>query len=320
MEQENSTKQLSIDCKEPVTCVEFCPFETASHLIAIGGSMRILIGTCVFPEEDKDRDAFEFRQVNEFHHGCRVDAISWSPRTNLDCLPRCLRFCTAGSDFRLRLFTSDLKEDNTVQVLDGHSDYINEVGIETLEGDLIASVSDDCTCRTWDPFGQQKALFPLKSQGMSVNWHPHDPMKLMVAEKGGTIRFYDMRLEEPIMTLDAGPGMLLSANWCWDDTACVGAVVNGDWMIWDTSNSSQAIEIQRAHSEKGRYIRWCHSSSSLFATLGQPNNQLKIFHLDHHQVPIKFNLPVQGGISWHAFLPVCAAGGNRKVHLFTAEL
>ena len=36
------------------------------------------------------------------------------------------------------------------------------------------------------------ASFPLGSPGVALGWHPDDPAKLMVAEKEGVIRFYNV--------------------------------------------------------------------------------------------------------------------------------
>ena len=46
---------------------------------------------------------------------------------------------------------------------------------------VFALVVDDCTCRLWDvEAGTQQVMMKLKSPGMSVCWHPSDPMKVSV--------------------------------------------------------------------------------------------------------------------------------------------
>ncbi|XP_070534647.1 nucleoporin Nup37-like [Ptychodera flava] len=78
-------------------------------------------------------------------------------------------------------------------------------------------------------------------------------------------------------------------------------------------------ENRQAHNEGGRNFRWSRVSENLFATTG--HNEVKVFHLGHSQVPVSSLLPVTagGGLSWHATLPVCAVGGDRKVHLWMTE-
>lgn len=53
------------------------------------------------------------------------------------------RFCTAGGDKKLRCFSIDLKNNSTVQVLEGHSSYINDCIFSPINGDTIASVSGE---------------------------------------------------------------------------------------------------------------------------------------------------------------------------------
>ncbi|XP_071494497.1 nucleoporin Nup37-like [Diadema antillarum] len=309
----------TFDTRDSVTCVEFSPFESSSPLIAYGGNLRVSVGTCRFQEEDKLLSGCEYKHIRDFHHGTRVTYIAWSPVSSLDILPRCLRFCTAGADSKIRVFSSDLKDQDTVQVIKGHKDYVNALTFEPIKGEIIASVSDDYSCRLWDLDGRQRMMFPLKSAGMSVCWNQNDPNKLMVAEKNGTLRFYDLISEQPFMSLETGRPRLMCADWSLCDPTRVGAIVGGEWMVWDITRSSQPQDSELAHGEGGGEFRWCRSSENLFATTGRPNNEIKVYHLGHHQVPVSESLPILGGLSWHAFLPVCAIGGDKRVHLYPAE-
>ncbi|XP_078583436.1 nucleoporin Nup37-like [Branchiostoma floridae x Branchiostoma japonicum] len=314
----NST--YSFEVQSYVHVVEFCPFEQSSQLVAYGGNNRVSVAKCVFPEEDKELGDLEYEHLRDFHHGTRVDAIAWSPQTNINTLPRVVRFCTAGSDRKIRIFSSDLKEKDSIQVLEGHTDYVNDVVFEPTNGEQVASVSDDHTCRVWDLDGTQKAVMPLKGQGVSVRWHPEDPGKLMVAEKTGIIRFYDIITCQPIMSLDCGHAPLTSADWCRTDPLTVGAVAGSDWFMWDVTRSSRPEDRRQVHPEGAKNFRWCRVSEKLFATCGRPGNQVKVFHKGHHQTPVSSSMMVQGGLSWHARLPVCAVGGDRVVHMWLAEL
>jgi nuclear pore complex protein Nup37 len=69
-------------------------------------------------EEDDDlEEELEFQLLKEFHHETRVSALAWSPETSLSVLPKCLSFASAGADFKLRLFASDLVASHTLQVV-----------------------------------------------------------------------------------------------------------------------------------------------------------------------------------------------------------
>lgn len=76
----------------------------------------------------------------------------------------------------------------------GHTSYINAVAWDP-EGRYLASVSDDNSCIIWtnnDEQCSEHSLFPLKSAGMSVKWHPDDSEKILVAEKKGVIHMYNV--------------------------------------------------------------------------------------------------------------------------------
>ncbi|KTF92050.1 hypothetical protein cypCar_00016076 [Cyprinus carpio] len=91
--------------------------------------------------------------------------------------------------------------------------------------------------RVWNLDGNETISFRLRSPGVSVCWHPEDICKLMVAEKKGTIRFYDLVTQHAILSLDSGQVPLMSADWCLTNTIKVGAVVANEWVIWDITRS-----------------------------------------------------------------------------------
>ncbi|MEJ1277135.1 nucleoporin 37 [Cricetulus griseus] len=139
----------TVDCEDYVHVVEFNPFESgdSGNLIAYGGSNYVVIGMCTFQEEEADIEGIQYKTLRTFHHGVRVDGIAWSPETKLDSLPPVIKFCTSAADMKIRLFTSDLQDKNEYKVLEGHSDFINDLVFHPKEGHEIASVSDDHTCR-----------------------------------------------------------------------------------------------------------------------------------------------------------------------------
>uniref|UniRef100_A0A8B9W0G3 Nucleoporin Nup37 n=1 Tax=Bos mutus grunniens TaxID=30521 RepID=A0A8B9W0G3_BOSMU len=235
----------TVDCEDYVHVVEFNPFESgdSGNLIAYGGNNFVFVGTCTFQEEEADVEGIQYKTLRTFHHGVRVDGIAWSPETRLDSLPPVIKFCTSAADMKIRLFTSDLQDKNEYKVLEGHSDFINGLVFDPREGQEIASVSDDHTCRIWNLEGIQTAHFVLHSPGMSVCWHPEETFKLMVAEKNGTIRFYDLLAQQAILSLESEQMPLMSAHWCLKNTFKVGAVAGNDWLIWDITRSRYFLSI-----------------------------------------------------------------------------
>lgn len=65
----------------------------------------------------------------------------------------------------------------------------------------------------------------------------------MVAEKNGTIRFYDLMAQQAILSLQSEQTPLMSAHWCLKNTFKVGAVAGNDWIIWDITRSRQLFNM-----------------------------------------------------------------------------
>ncbi|XP_064617774.1 nucleoporin Nup37-like [Liolophura sinensis] len=315
----NDESTYTIDCDEVVHTIEFSPYEWSSQLIAIGTDYTVTITACRFQEESKEVEDFEYSQLRQFHHGTRVTALSWSPATSLSIVPKLVRFVTAGADHKLRIFSSDLKDDDSVKLLEGHTCYVNGVTFDPDKGNQIASVGDDQTCRVWGEDGVQTVCFPLGSPGMGVCWHHEEPMKILVAQKNGIVRIYSLHNQQPIMSLDCGTSPLMAVDWCYHNCLAVGVVTGPDWFIFDTSRSSRPIESHQAHAEGCRSFRWSKSSENLIASTGRPGCQLKVFNLRNQKVAVNKTLQISNGLSWHFRLPVVAVGGDKKVHLWFVE-
>lgn len=58
----------------------------------------------------------QFNIIREFHHLCPVAAVSWSPLSSSDTVPKVCKFATAGVDGKIRIYTSDLAESEHVLV------------------------------------------------------------------------------------------------------------------------------------------------------------------------------------------------------------
>lgn len=314
---------FSFESVEDVKVVEFCPFVSATGLVGYGGENRVSVGICLFQEEASDSHLpmLQFQHITDFHHGGNILSLTWSPKTNIQHLPYSLQFCTAGEDNKIRYFVSNARNSSSLRTLEGHLNYINDCIIEPVSGLEVASVSDDRTCRLWDlETGTQKSCIPLSSAGMSVKWHQKEPNKLMVAQKNGLIRFYDLLSQQPILSLSTGQVPLMSADWCSSNDLLVGAVARDDWIIWDMSKSSLPEVIEQAHPDGVCKFRWSNVHDNLFATTGRPGNHVNIYHMEHHKIPVSCQMPTGGGLTWHPSLPVCASGGGNKVHLWFLEV
>lgn len=319
MKDEVKSSTYSIPCQEVVRCVEFSPFQWSCQLLAFGTATKVSVVACRFQEEDVDLQGLDYSGVKDVQMDQGVACLAWSPKTSISMLDKHLCFAAACDDHNVQVFTSDLKDTNNTQVLKGHSDFVNSVTFAPNEEDQVASTGDDLTCRVWSLQEQDSVVFKLTAPGMTVCWHPDEPLKLMVGQKDGIIRFFSLSNQQPIMSLSCGISPLLDCDWSKHNCLLVGAAAGSDWIVFDTSISSTPLDKRQAHVEGARNFRWSRCHESLLATLGRPHRQVKVFNTRHQQLHVSASLPVAYGLSWHCSLPVLAVGGDRQVHFWVVE-
>ncbi|XP_060565342.1 nucleoporin Nup37-like [Ruditapes philippinarum] len=300
MIESGKNPDFEIPTEDITYVVEFCNTETSSHLLAAGTDSKVSVYLCKFKEEDDDVEDFDYERLAEFQNGCRATAIAWSPETTITSLPKVLRFAVAGSDRRIRVFTTDLKGNDSVEILEGHTDFVNSVTFDPDTGDQLASVGDDRWCQIWDRDGNKQLKFPLGAPGMSVCWHREEPMKVMVGQKDGVIKIFSLSGQQQLMSFDTGQVPLMEADWSVGNKGLlIGAVAGTDWFMFDVSVSSRPVERRQIHVEGARHFRWAKCHDSLVATVGRPGRQIKVFNTKHQQNPLTISQPITYSISWH---------------------
>ncbi|XP_069685180.1 nucleoporin Nup37 [Periplaneta americana] len=298
--------------------VEFSPYEWSQNIICIALANKIAVGNVKFQEEEDDlEEELEFQLLREFHHETRVHALAWSPETSLSVLPKRVAFASAGADYKLRVFTSDLVATHTLQVLCGHTNYVNAITYEP-EGEFLATVSDDHTCKIWAIKGDNSciATFFLTSPGMSVCCHREENGKLLVAEKNGLLHLYNTLSQQAILSFDSGNVPLMAADWSASNSLRVAAVAAGELLVWDVSKPSRPVEMRPVHVEGGQLLRFSQLSDQHIATVGQPDLQLKITHIKTKHPVLTASLQLIGGLTWHFRLPYVCVGNDRKLCLW----
>ncbi|XP_015123768.1 nucleoporin Nup37 [Diachasma alloeum] len=303
-----SAPTYKLTYQDQIYAVKLSPYEWSQNLICIAFGEEISVGTVKFQDEEDVAEDVVYTPIRTFHHDTRVHSMAWSPETSLSVVPKIVAFCIAGADFKIRLYNSNLNDINTYEVLSGHRDYVNEIAYES-EGELVASVSDDHTCKLWAVKEDQKCIssFYLTSPGMSVCWHKEESGKLLVAEKNGLIRMYNVRCEQAIMSLDAGVVPLSSADWAPNPlkVACLAA---GELLVWDVSRPSRPLETKTIHVEGGISLKFACGNENIIASIGRPDNVLKVTNLRTKQVVLSATVQLYGGITWHyKLLYICAA-------------
>jgi len=289
---------------------KFSRFPNSSNLLALGHSSSVTIAQCCFAEETSNNE-FQWSVVKEIHHDTRVQAIAWSPKTNLMMSPKIIEFATSGTDHKVRLFTSD-GDSVQVKVMKGHSDYVNSLVFEPEAGDQILTGSDDHTVKLWED-GECVSTLYFKSPVMSVAWHSEEVGKVLIGQKSGVISLYNSVTLQPIMSLDCGITPLLSVDWSEANSLHVSAVVSSEMVMFDMSSPSQPLLSRTVHSDGARFVS---STDSLVATAGKPGNCVKVWHGKSGVQLLSNEMVVVGGLSWHHKLPYLAVGGDRDVQLY----
>ncbi|XP_043268025.1 nucleoporin Nup37 [Venturia canescens] len=298
---------------DQIHCVELSPYEWSQHLICIALSQEIIVGTVHFQDEDELIEDISYKPLRTFHHDTRVHTIAWSPDTSLSVVPKIVSFCAAGADFKIRLYNSNLNDVHVYEILESHKDYINDLSYES-EGELLASVSDDHTCKLWAVKEEQKYVtsFYLTSPGMSVCWHTEESGKLLVAEKNGLIHMYNVRSQQAIMSLDAGVIPLTCADWGPNPLKVV-CLASGELLLWDVSRPSRPTESRTLHIEGGLSVKFARGNENLVASLGRPDNLVKVTNLRTKQVVMCGKVRLVGSITWHHKLPYLCAANDREL-------
>lgn len=163
----------------------------------------------------------------------RSHAIALAPDTSLSVLPKLVKFAVAGADFVVRIFRSNLDDSDTVQEVNRHTSYANDVAWEP-SGKYLASVSDDHSCQIRSQIDDFKSeiVFRLKSPGTRVRWHPEDPDKVLVAEKRGTIHIYNIDSRQIVHSIDT-KSPLMGADWSLHNPFLVTALAAGEASVFD---------------------------------------------------------------------------------------
>ncbi|KAL3865038.1 hypothetical protein ACJMK2_006671 [Sinanodonta woodiana] len=321
---ESQDKSRCIEFRIPVPYVvsvaEFAPYEQASQLLAVGTNSRVCVYRCRFKNEDEDVEDFDYKLICDFENGSRVTALAWSPSSTMNAVPRVLKFAVAGSDKQIKVFSTDLKGNDSDKIIKGHTGYINSLVFDPMGGEQLASTGDDMTCRLWGPEGDQALCFNLGAPGMSVCWHPEEPMKIVVGLKDGVIKMFSLTGQQQIMSFDCGGQMpLKELDWCHGNSLLIGAAAGPDWFVFDTSVASHCIDKRQGHLEGIRHLRWCKCKDNLVATVGRPDGQVRVYNTKQQQIPVTVTQQVAYGMSWHLSLPILAVGGDQKVHLYMLD-
>ncbi|KAK5643283.1 hypothetical protein RI129_007128 [Pyrocoelia pectoralis] len=286
-----------------ISVIHFSPYELSQDLLLIALPTKILVTQLIIQEN------ISLKELAQMHNGVTCMALAISSETTINTFPHNVVFCSAGDDYKIRLFKSDLGLHSSTKILSGHSDYINDISYDP-ESNYLASVSDDNTVKIWDVVNYTCETLFLTSPGTAVCWHREDSSKLMVAEKIGLIRFYNVNTQKPILSLEFGKP-LSAAHWSPSDSQVICSLHLGELVVWDLSHPSLPTNSKLLHTVDGGYLK-INGTGELVAFVNRLEGFVKVALINSQQQRLCASLDLPTSLSWHFRLPLlCVANDNK---------
>ncbi|KAJ8972533.1 hypothetical protein NQ317_013848 [Molorchus minor] len=300
----NFTKNLSEHGQ--IVNVYFSPFDWSQDLLLIGFEKKILLSHL-----EISNDNIDVTFLTEFMHPCRCTTLSFSPVASITTIPNQILFCTGGNDFKLRIYSSDLLDNNTCKVLHGHTSYINDSMFDS-ENSYLASTSDDNTVKVWsvEDF-KLKLTFHLTSPGINVSWHRMTFVSYLSLKKIGIIRFYNVETETPILSLDYGK-QLSSCHWAPSDRDLVASLQLGELLIWEIPKPCLPLHSSILFPENGGNLKFS-PQGELVAAVNSLDSSLKIVHVKTQAVKLTATVTLPTNVCWHYRYPIVCIGDDTKL-------
>lgn len=335
-----------------VNSVTFCPYPGAEQLLVVGTGDQ---GKVIFFRINTNGAQVEFDRLEDIEVGDEITSISWSPQTQCIGSQASVKLAIGlfnqnevhviNARFRHRalLISSEAtsRPESGVTERDDKSGeewaevellerkvceqalmdapkrgYVKDVAFEPIEGEYLAAIASEKLCVVWETQDlRQVALFTLLSPGQNVRWCPGDSNRLVVGERSGVIRMYDLAQKVPIMmfsTLSSAP--LTCIDWCRSNELLLAACVGSETLFWQTSMSGLPINRFDSHHKESEQLALFNQN--LFATRSRPRSQIAVFNRRLNQVLLEEQLNSGNGLSWHAKQPILVAGGYGKIVIF----
>lgn len=145
--------------------------------------------------------------------------------------------CIAGFNGKLE-FTKHTNNDVESINLTGHKGHVNSCKFFLNNYNIMCSTGDDNTLKIWDL--QEKGLIStisLKSPGVVVDVHKDMESCVLVAEKSGSIKIFDLRSNTVVNRIFFDEP-LLSAEWCPQNKNEVIMGSGNRWKRWRMENEA----------------------------------------------------------------------------------
>lgn len=303
-----------------VVCAEFSPFLWSHDLICIGFPSKIVVASLKFKEEhDNQIEPLKYEVVKKYTCYNRIQAISWSPETNINKAPRALLFAVATNSFEIDIYSLAVTDTYSHKIT-SHRNYVNCISYDPT-GDYLASASDDLTCRIWSVKENYKEIgkFHLESPPVAVNWHKADPGKLLVGESYGVVTVYNVLGGTAVISFRSKGSPLVSLDWSPSDSQYISGICGGNLVIWYVCNPSVPYYEKLVHPDGGFYVKFSPMCSQTLVTLGSPDFSLKVLSKGKPFPRTIATMKAASSLSFHQHLPYIAVGLKKNVYIWHVE-
>ncbi|CAG9762476.1 unnamed protein product [Ceutorhynchus assimilis] len=213
-----------------------------------------------------------------------------------------------------QIWTLETLRESINMVLEGHESYINDVRFD-FENKYLASTSDDNTVKLWYTDGfQLKATFNVDSPAMVVAWHRSDPKKLLVAEKLGIVKFYNVETETPILSLDFAKS-LCSAHWAPSDSQILATLQLGELLLWDLTKPFLPQNSTIIFPENGGTIQFS-PQGELLAAVNSLDGSLKVVQTVTQTLKLSAQVSLPSNVQWHYLHPIVCVADDTKLYFW----
>lgn len=83
---------------------------------------------------------------------------------------------------------------------------------------------------------------------------------------------------------------------------------------------SRPVETKPTHENVGRIIKFSPHSEYVTASIGRPNNTMKIIHMQSKFAQLEAPIKLFGGLCWHYKLPYIIAASDRKLLIWKVHI
>jgi len=304
--------------------------DLGQHLVGIRFRDRVIIYQ-LKPVKEEGKDSFVLKQIQLCLAISRdrmtITSLALSADSNVSIGRKKLTYAFSvldspdvhlvseetESNFREEIFDSD----SQIHILKEQSSAITHMAFDGEKGELLASLAEEPICIVWDVVAKRRScLLILKSPGVAVMWHKSEPYKLLVVEREGCIKFFNVVKCCAILTINTFVKPIISADWSPRNNLMVAVGTYNSTILFNTSklNSSAGEPFETLHCT--RAIKFSTSSNTTFATLNNPKCEIRMFQSNMRKHVEAIRKEDIQSIGWVYGMPYLLALIGKELHIY----